>query len=254
MNPSQISIFKTKRARELTQLHSLLQRKFRNATPSLEPLRLAANQLAKEASLKDGNPIWGYSISNLVLPLGLNRHIEPQGITTLRIRIDCDLTCNIENWDKLNDPFISYRFAAIIFGEKGDVNYSICWHIDKHIDKDEDKESSEYHPLYHLQYSNGSNHFGKTNSSFNWGQLVYLDSPRFVHYPMDIILGIGFYLTNFQPKGLFEDFLKDPLFRQLYTQAKNQILKPYYYNLASHWDNVSQSKMWNSNILCPHLC
>lgn len=250
MNPSKISNFKAQRAKELSQLHAFLQRKFRNATQPLEPLRLAANQLAKDASLKDGNPIWGYTISNLVLPLGVNRHIEPQGITTLRVRIDCSITCNIENWNQLEDPFISYNFAIIIYGEKDKVNYSICWHIDK----DGGKQSNEYHPLYHLQFSDGSNHLGKNNSRFNWGQVVYLDSPRFVHYPMDIILGIGFYLTNFHPKGLFDDFLNDPLFRQLYTQAKDQILKPYYFNLFSHWDDVSQSDLWNSHLLCPHLC
>lgn len=251
MNPSQISNFKAQRARELSQLHAFLQRKFRNATQALEPLRLAATQLAKDAGLKDGNPIWGYTISNLVLPLGLNRHIEPQGITTLRVRIDCSITCNIENWNQLEDPFISYNFATIIYGEKDNVNYSICWHIDK----DGGKKSNEYHPLYHMQFSDGSSHLGKSNSRFNWGQLVYLDSPRFVHYPMDIILGLGFYLTNFHCKGVFEEYLKDPLFSRLYNQAKNKILKPYFLNIASHWDcDYSQLQWKSSSLLCPHLC
>lgn len=251
MNVSQIRTFKIQRAEELSRLHRFLQRKLKNATQALEPLRVAANELMKEAELKDGNPTWGYNITNLVLPLGVNKHIEPSGIKTLRVRIDCNVKCNVEHWNQLEDPFISYNFAAIIFGEKDNINYSICWHVDKDCGDDSD----EHHPLYHLQYSNGCSLLGKSNTNFNWGHLVYLDSPRIVHYPMDIVLGIGFYLTNFHYKGIFEEYLKDPLFSRLYNQAKNKILKPYFLNIASHWDCDDSQLQWKSSgLLCPHLC
>lgn len=76
MNVSQIRTFKIQRAEELSRLHRFLQRKLKNATQALEPLRVAANELMKEAELKDGNPTWGYNITNLVLPLGVNKHLS----------------------------------------------------------------------------------------------------------------------------------------------------------------------------------
>lgn len=251
MNPNQISSFKSQRARELLTLYELLQNKFGASVNSLDPLMQAYNTLQKDAETKKNSTIWGYKITNLILPLGVNRHIIPTDINSLRVRIDCNVVCDMNNWGKLNDPFESYNFAIIIFGEKDSTRFSICWHIDK----DDGRESNEHHPLYHIQYSDGVNHFGKNEDSFNWGHVIYLDSPRIAHYPMDIILGIGFYLTNFHQKGKFEDFLNNHSFRRLYTQSKNNILKPYFLNLTSHWNDSPRNPIWNeSNILCPHLC
>lgn len=250
MTPKQICSFKTDRGEELIKLHGLLQQRFYAQTAALEPLRLAAINLKKEAQIKSESSIWGYKISNLILPLGVNRHVKPVGLNTLRVRIDCNFTADISHWGNLEDPFLSYNFAFIIFGENNGVQYSICWHLDK----DDDKNSKEYHPLYHMQYSDGLTHLGRNEQKFDWGQAIYLDSPRIVHYPMDIVLGIGFYLTNFHPKGLFETFINTPVFRRLYAQSKDNILKPFYFNLASHWKDFTPCDWNDSSILCPHLC
>lgn len=249
MKPCDIKNFKRNRAAELARLYEILRDKFHFNSSDITPIKTASEQIMKAQD--NGLATWGYSISNLIFPIATTRHIIPKGLI-VRVKINCDLQGNILNWIHNNDVY-SYicRFSFTIYGDLNGEKYSICWHIDC----DKDSKSDEYHPLYHLHYSDGTEHLGQKNIDFQWGNAIYLDCPRITHYPLDLILGIGFYYTNFQYKGLFDKLIADPLFGKLYRQSQDAILKPYFYNLAAHWnDDLRKTLIWKSSSdLCPIL-
>lgn len=251
MRPSEIKNFKRARAKELAQLYEILRQKFHFDSYGIMPIKKAAEQIS--ADQNNGLTTWGYSISDIILPIQTTKHIIPQGLI-VRVKINCDLQGDISKWQD-NDDISSYtcKFSFTIFGDLNGVKYSICWHIDC----DKGNKSDEYHPLYlyHLHYSDGTEHLGQKNFDFQWGNAIYLDCPRITHYPLDLILGIGFYCTNFQYKGLFDKLIADPLFGKLYRQSQDAILKPYFYNLAAHWnDDLRKTLIWKSSSdLCPIL-
>lgn len=253
MKPKEISSFKSAKSRELMQLYNLLQRKLRCPSYHIETIKEASQFLKEDSENITSSSEWGYDISDLILPIATDKHILPTGLRSPKLKIECSFRSDISKWGKLHDPFLSYSFAAIVFGEREDKRFSICWHIDK----DFAENSDEHHPLYHLQYSDGLNHFANVdpNYKFDWGDAIYLDTPRISHYPLDIVLAIGFCLTNFQKKGIFESFLDDPFFCKLYKSSQEAILKPYFLSMASHWDRDDSQLQWkSSSLLCPQLC
>lgn len=250
MKNSDIRRFKNQRAQELKALYQLLLNKLKWLPSDLNPILRASQQLEEEASKSSSASVWGYTISGLILPIKNIKHIEPQGLKTPRLRIDCGIQGNIESWGTMKDPFIKYDFAMTLFGEVDGNTYSLSWHIDR----DAGSSSSEHHPLYHIHYSNGLNHLNHKNCQYSWGNAIYLDCPRLSHYPIDLILGIGFCLTNFYPKSTFDNLIKDHQFTHLYKVSQEAILKPYYYNLASAWQKNLAGLNWNDyRLLCPQI-
>lgn len=249
MKTSLIQNFKKNRARELYNIYNILQNKLRLSSADIYPILKASQELEYEASIKTDSSIWGYSISDLVLPIRTIKHIKPKGLE-IRAKIDCSLKGNISKWGELDEALFECEFSVTLYGELNDKKYSICWHVDR----DDGASSEEYHPLYHLHYSDGINHLGTKdeNKSFDWGNAIYLDCPRIVHCPLDLILGIGFYLTNFHFKGVFDKLINEHQFSIIYKHSQDAILKPYFNNIASHWDVDSGDLRWkNSKQLCP---
>ena len=249
MKESEIKKFRQNRANELDKLYEVLQKELRIDRNDIMPIKIAAKQI--KDTVNDKSTTWGYSISNLILPINTTRHIIPVGLKA-RLKINCSLIGDISKWEQNNEVSSTIcNFSVTIYGDLNGNKHSICWHIDC----DKASDSNEYHPLYHLHYSDGTEHLGEKNPNFQWGNAIYLDCPRIVHYPLDLILGIGFYCTNFQYKGTFDRLITHPLFGKLYRQSQNAILKPYFLNLAAHWNEELKRIFFctNSSDLCPIL-
>ena len=188
---------------------------------------------------------WGYSIENLILrPSELpKRHIRPSSIHTIQVEIDVELLCNDKHWIEQNDPFISLNFRARITGSDSRNKYSFGFHIDRHNQND---QSEEIHPVYHLQY----NPFIDDDSKL--GSVLYLDTPRVMHVPLDLILGVDMILSNFAPKA-WEALRNENEYQSLYRKYQNSLWKPYIHSWASHWPNRLQSVSWQPQSICPYL-
>ena len=134
------------------------------------------------------------------------------------------------------------------FGEFGGIDHSICWHIDR----DSAVESDEIHPLYHLQYSDGRTYYKKGEAiDYKWGNSIYLDVPRLVHYPMDLFVGLSFIVTNFYKKGTMDKLRANSVFTHRFNESENQVLKPYFCSIASKWTNAWPRNLQDYHILCP---
>lgn len=252
MRQSEIAKFKRERARDLKSLYEVLINKLGVNKEDIYSIIEASNNLSQDANSKSTDDYWGYDIRNVLMPFSTTKHLVPKEMRNARLILNCYLKGHIPKWDNGEDPFEEYSFSAVIYGYHNSEVHSVGWHVDR----DNPTDSDEYHPLYHMQYSNGTtalkhNHIIENADSFEWGNLISIDTPRIPHYPMDMILGIGFGLTQFNKKGIFEMFLDDAAFGPLYRKSQNAVMKPYYQYISSHW---STSRSGLSTLLCPQLC
>lgn len=234
------------RANELRELHKSLEAQFIGKFVFLEPLQAAAKDLDMIADGEKTETEWVCRITNLIIPLGDVRNIEPNGIEA-KICINCTFKTTVSAWNNANcDPFSSYSFRVKVYGDHHGIKYS--WGM--HIDKESSTDVEEWHPLYHLHCFESSPddstiliHNEKKKGTFK------LNVPRLVHYPLDMMLGIGFCLVNFYKKDAFSTFCNSGShFIRLYKKSQDRILKPYFESLAGAPFCVYEMKK-----LCPQI-
>jgi len=243
--------FRNERARELERMAKLLDRCLGNDVNTTSIYK-AIGELRNENSvpvLKDGTydpNIWGYDIEGFEMSLETLKHAKPTTIKNGKVYVNVKVRAKIDGWLDMNDPFLELVYNVFVKGI-GDKVYHFGFHIDRHSSK---VIPMEPHPVYHLQYN-----INPTNSDpFDCGSIMYIDTPRLVHYPMDFILGIGFLTSNFFPTA-FSVLSEESEYFKLSEEYQKRIWKPYFHTLANHWkpfENASIS--WNSiNDLCPVL-
>ena len=189
---------------------------------------------------------WGYSIVDLpiYLPELPKRHIRPSSIHSMQIEIDIRLLCNDQHWQNQNDPLIDLNFRARIIGVDSKAKYSFGYHVDRHNDT---HAVDEVHPIYHLQYD------PLVNEDVELGSTLYLDTPRIMHVPIDLILGVDLILSNFAP-GVWDTLRADDDYQPLYHKYQNNLWKPYVHTWASHWPYHPQNDNWKLPLsICPYL-
>jgi len=189
---------------------------------------------------------WGYSIEDLKIYLSElpKRHIRPSSIHSMQIEIDIHLLCNDQHWKDQKDPLLDLNFRARIIGVDSKARYSFGYHVDRH---DDSQITEEIHPVYHLQYD------PLANDDLELGSTLYLDTPRIMHVPVDLILGIDLVLSNFAP-STWQSLRDDEDYHPLYCKYQNYLWKPYVHTWASHWSYQPQKNNWNLPLsICPYL-
>lgn len=190
---------------------------------------------------------WGYKINDLPFYLQElpKRHIRPYTIHSMQLEVDIELLCNDEHWKGQNDPLIELNFRVRIIGSDSEKKYAFGFHVDKHKYR---HESEEVHPIYHLQYNPIVD-----EEETDLGSILYLDTPRMIHVPVDLILGTDLILSNFAPRAW--DKLRDENeYQSLYRKYQNNLWKPYIQTWASHWPYKLQELNWKlPKLICPYL-
>lgn len=240
--------FFRERANELNQLYQCLESIFSRDYRELSSLKNAAKKLETEANGSVTLEDWGYKIENLILPVGNVRNTEPSGIV-IRMCVGCECKAKVTDYNKGCDPFTNYTFHLHVFGDYNRMRYS--WGM--HMEKDFSKKATEWHPLYHLHCFDGRTEMkhALTDTHQNRGML-YLNVPRLTHYPMDIILGIGFCLMNFHTKDVFSNlYYQDCVFSRLYQSSQKWILEPYYNAITN--TRGGNTGWADKKELCPQL-
>lgn len=149
--------------------------------------------------------------------------------------IDADLWMNHnENpWEKL-----SFRAELVIITMKG--RYSKSFHVDQI--KGNGVASQEVHPQSHL-------HFSGQNESIR--ENIYIDVPRLVHYPLDMILGLSVAMQNFAP-NTFEKLKEHSIFLHLCYLSQKRLLVPYF-NMYTNCIDADGKSNKNIREVCPYL-
>lgn len=244
-----IEQFRQKRANELLSAAKIMESVF-SGNILTSPIYIAAESLKTTApTLKDGsinNDFWGYEIEDLIIPIDTPNHLRPKGISKNKIELilNMRLIADSKNWQNLDDPLVDLNFNVVV-RSVGETTHTFCFHIDKH---DSAIVATEPHPTYHLQIA--SNPFKE--DPFEYGNTLFMDTPRIVHHPIDMILGLGFITSNFFPLA-FDEIMDDGYFTSVYKKYQEKILKPYFHTMATHWDFDLGQIMWTKQHLCPTI-
>jgi len=243
--------FREERARELERMAKLLEKIF-GADIATTPIYTALKELKNEnsiPSLKSGainQNVWGYDIEDFEIPLDTLKHVKPSSIDKGKVILNLKVRGDVNTWGDMNDPFLELNFKVDIKGI-GDKVYHFGFHIDRH---DLTLPNAEPHPVYHIQYNVNPNN----SKTFDYGEIMFIDTPRLLHFPLDFILGIGFLTSNFFPAA-FGYLCDEREFVKLNNQYQEIIWKPYYHTLANHWKPFEQGSItWKPTLhLCPTL-
>lgn len=134
--------------------------------------------------------------------------------------------------------------------DKEEKKHVACWHIDRHIIEDRDNPSNTIHPFFHIHFGGNKLH-NQIDRTGNYGDLLILDAPRPQFPPLDIPLSIDFILSN-----LYGDYrreiINDRIYASVIKESQKNYWKPYYYSIASHWENSLTSNI-NPKLLIPNL-
>lgn len=241
--------FKRERARELQMLGESLEKNIQSGISG--PIERAVSQLRNPNFIlpyKDGSTdsgTWGYEIDDFELDLPNPRHIAPNAVDKLKLTLSIKVIANYADWDNLNDPLRELSFRVRIKG-LGDKAYYSGFHIDRHETLGDE---GEIHPIYHLQYIVNPDE----EEDFAYGNVLSIDTPRIMHYPMEFVLGIGYLTSNFFPIA-YQSLLDDGLYVNLYRGYQERFWKPYSHTLAKYWKPYSEANItWNPMALCPFL-
>ncbi|WP_227430920.1 hypothetical protein [Psychrobacter sp. I-STPA6b] len=152
-------------------------------------------------------------------------HGRPKGIRNIEILINFRITYNNYKYIDLFNNTTSSNLSIIVksVGNSGS-NYKGF-----HFDLDNPKsEQHQLHPKYHCQFLVNPQNI----ETFDYGNVLQLDIPRFTHFPMELILGTSFILANFLPET-FSMLKEDRDFVKLQRKYQKHYWEPYIKSLQS---------------------
>lgn len=157
------------------------------------------------------------------------------------LRLSFNGSIDADSWmNRDENPWEELSFGAelVIMTMKG--RYSKSFHVDQI--KGNGNGYQEVHPLSHL-------HFGGRNESVS--EDIYMDVPRMVHYPLDMILGLSVVMRNFAPDA-YEKLKEHASFIHLCYLSQKRLLVPYFNMYSNAIDADGKSKK-NIQEICPYL-
>jgi hypothetical protein len=181
-----------------------------------------------------------------------------QSAMDLKLHFNIELKIDNDRFRAGNDPFRDFEFNIIIKGiNKNNQNSKLYYaiHFDRH-DLDEEKKAIEEnkakkpiqpHPAYHFQFGGNKLH----EQELDYGQALFLDSPRIMHHPMDLILGIDFILSNFFP-SIWDKIKGERQYKKILQKYQQHFIQPYFQSIANSFDSSLPQK-WNAQEIYPQL-
>lgn len=244
-------VFRTNLAADLESLHKLLlgtkielisnfdsvikKLKTQEAIPHPEP-----------QNVKTLPTFWGYSLEDFCMTLTqIPRNTQPLNISTIKIFFNMRVVSDYANLDLIEDPFNYLTFNIVIIGKENNnkEEYINAWHLDRHLGG---QENNEAHPIYHMHYG------GAKLNGHNLGNTLLLGAPRLVHYPMELVLGIDFILSNFFPNE-WKKLIDTTNYPALLRKYQSYFLKPFSLAFSSHWLCKNPTNQWSAHQVCPTL-
>ncbi|HEP0987817.1 MAG TPA: hypothetical protein VH187_18025 [Scandinavium sp.] len=212
-------------AQDLERIADILMEENFIYNPS--PLRSVRDQLKRNPKK--------YSINGLIFH-SVNGEYVRSGIwdKSLDVKMSGQVDIN-------GDDFVYSNVSKMVI----DIEYSClkeedvseckgCWHMDYHVMPG--NPPLYMHPDYHLHH--GGKKIAELN---NFGDLVILDTPRVMHHPLDIILGIDFVISNFFSEREWRKLRARKEYHCIVEKAQESWWKDYYSTLSSYWDSKNKS-------------
>ena len=170
----------------------------------------------------------------------------------LELFFDLEIECDSTNFVGNKDPFKKYSFNIVIKGKnKNNANSKLIYaiHFDKHNleEQEEGKAPNQAHPAYHFQF--GGNKL-EDEEKLDSGRALFLDAPRIMHHPMELILSIDFILSNFFPT-IWNRIKLLPAYKKILKKYQKDFILPYFKSVVEHFEGTPT--VWNSQEIYPQL-
>ena len=155
-------------------------------------------------------------------------HTKPDNIGSIDLYLEVEvdyLTNNTAN----PVPITIKSFNVIL---KSDSGQMISWHLDS----DSAGNSNKYlHPYFHITFGGRIMENAIENRTHDFGQTLVMRNPRFMHPPMDIILGIDFILNHYVSRDYAQYFLGDKEYQDIIKKMQDCLWKPYALAFAKNY-------------------
>ncbi|MDB4257266.1 hypothetical protein N9818_00265 [Arcobacteraceae bacterium] len=127
-------------------------------------------------------------------------------------------------------------------------------HFDKH---NIEQSSHQAHPVYHFQFGGNRLNEDENQQPTNLihGQALFLDAPRIMHHPMELILGLDFILSNFFPT-IWNKIKNIKSYRRILNKYQKDFILPYFKSIVDHFDDTpidDTPNVWSSKDIYPQL-
>jgi len=185
------------------------------------------------------------------------RFSHQQSAIDLVLKFDINLQIDYDNLIKGNDPFNIFCLNILIHGkDKNNHNSKIRYaiHFDRHNKEEEEKTIEkggkppiQPHPAYHFQFAGNK----LKEEEIDYGEALFLDSPRIMHHPMELILGIDFILSNFFPT-IWNKIKGNRQYKKILEKYQKYFVQPYYQAIANSFDRALPQN-WNAQDIYPQL-
>lgn len=169
-------------------------------------------------------------------------------IENLRLLFDIKVKGEYKNIPALKDPLCHLEFNICITGnDSSNTNHDLFYsmHFDRH--QEGVNPPKEIHPTYHFQF--GGRKIKDTGMDF--GQALFMDTPRIMHHPMDVFLGIDFILSNFFPEA-WERLKQKGEYVNLIKKYQEYFVYPYFKTITKHFEENNE-QTWPSIDIYPQL-
>ena len=190
-------------------------------------------------SLSNENDSWEYEIAPFVIKLPAVQNHTFTHQTSISIVFQAHNVLNSTN-DVISNPINLKKFDIHLKGRNAIANIDsmASWHLDDQSELSDanDGQSKYLHPVYHFTFG-GKLMEGSYLDNWDFGQTLVMRSPRLMHPPMDIILGIDFILTQFIARKYITDLLDKPEYKKIIQAVKQKIWKPYALAFAKNFCN-----------------
>ncbi|QKF91615.1 hypothetical protein [Campylobacter sp. CCUG 57310] len=175
-------------------------------------------------------------------------HLSHTNIENLRLFFDIKVKGEYKNIPELKDPLRYLEFNICITGnDPNNKNYDPFYsiHFDRH--QEGKNPSKEIHPAYHFQFGGRK----IKDIGIDFGQALFMDTPRIMYHPMDVFLGIDFILSNFFPEA-WRRFKKNGTYANLIKKYQKYFIYPYFKTISKHFEETN-SQPWPSIDIFPQL-
>ncbi|MDZ7818233.1 MAG: hypothetical protein U5K55_06290 [Aliarcobacter sp.] len=171
----------------------------------------------------------------------------------LELFFDLEIECDSTNFVGNKDPFKKYSLNIVIKGKnKNNANSKLIYaiHFDKHNleEQEEGNAPNQAHPAYHFQFGGNKLEDGEKLDS---GRALFLDAPRIMHHPMELILCIDFILSNFFFPIIWNKIKPIPAYKKILKQYQKDFILPYFKSIVEHFEDTQN--VWNSQEIYPQL-
>lgn len=170
----------------------------------------------------------------------------------LELFFDLEIECDTTNFVSNKDPFKKYSFNIVIKGRnKNNANSKLIYaiHFDKHNleEQEEGNTPKQAHPAYHFQF--GGNKL-EDEEKLDSGRALFLDAPRIMHHPMELILSIDFILSNFFPT-IWNRIKPLPIYKKILKKYQKDFILPYFKSVVEYFEDTST--VWKTEEIYPQL-